>query len=334
MQEEMPMRIDRRTALAGLAAALAAPALNTASAQAAWPTRPVRMIVPFPPGGSTDVLARVIGEHLSRELGQTVVIENRPGSAGNVGVNAIAKAEPDGYTIGVSTIGPLSAHIELYRTLPFNPLTDFTYLADIYEIPNVLVVNPQNPVKTVQEFIAWVKEKGAGKVSYGTPGLGTTAHLSTEFLSRKVGMQPLHVPYRTGAVAVQDLIAGRIDFMFDNLPTIIGQIQGKTIKPLAVSTAKRWPGLPEVPTMIEGGVPDFDVTSWSGMIAPKGLPDAITKRLVDAHIKIGQDPAFVKRFQELGALATMKGPEVLQARMAVEIPRWAEVVRAAGAKVE
>ena len=328
------MRIDRRTALAGLAGALAAPALNTASAQAAWPTRPVRMIVPFPPGGSTDVLARVIGEHLSRELGQTVVIENRPGSAGNVGVNAIAKAEPDGYTIGVSTIGPLSAHIELYRTLPFNPLTDFTYLADIYEIPNVLVVNPQNPVKTVQEFIAWVKEKGAGKVSYGTPGLGTTAHLSTEFLSRKVGMQPLHVPYRTGAVAVQDLIAGRIDFMFDNLPTIIGQIQGKTIKPLAVSTAKRWPGLPEVPTMIEGGVPDFDVTSWSGMIAPKGLPDAITKRLVDAHIKIGQDPAFVKRFEELGAIATMKGPDVLKARMATEIPRWAEVVRAAGAKVD
>ncbi len=328
------MTIDRRTVLAGLAGTVALPAIRTASAQSAWPTRPVRMIVPFPPGGSTDVLARVIAENLSKEIGQTVVIENRPGSAGNVGVNAIAKAEPDGYTIGVSTIGPLSAHIELYRTLPFNPLTDFTYIADIYEIPNILVVNPQTPVSNVQEFIAWVKAKGEGKASYGTPGLGTTAHLSTEFLSRKVGMQPLHVPYRTGAVAVQDLIAGRIDFMFDNLPTIIGQIQGKTIKPIAVSTAKRWPGLPDLPTMIEGGVPDFDVTSWSGMIAPKGLPADITKKLVDAHIKIGQDPAFVKRFQELGALATMKGPEVLQARMATEIPRWAAVVRAAGAKVE
>jgi tripartite-type tricarboxylate transporter receptor subunit TctC len=328
------MTIDRRTVLAGLAGALATPAIHGAHAQGAWPNRPIRMIVPFPPGGSTDVLSRVIGEHLGKELGQTVVIENRPGSAGNVGVNAIAKADPDGYTIGVSTIGPLSAHIELYRTLPFNPLTDFTYLADIYEIPNVLVVNLQNPSNTVQEFIAWVKAKGEGKASYGTPGLGTTAHLSTEFLSRRVGMQPLHVPYRTGSVAVQDLIAGRIDFMFDNLPTIIGQIQGKAIKPIAVSTAKRWPGLPEVPTMIEGGVPDFDVTSWSGMLAPKGVPAPIVERLVAAHIKIGQDPAFVKRFEELGALATMKGPDVLQARMAREIPRWAEVVRAAGAKVD
>jgi tripartite-type tricarboxylate transporter receptor subunit TctC len=327
--------ITRRTTLAAMGGLLAAPALlRTASAQADWPNRPVRMIVPFPPGGSTDVLARVIGEYLGKEIGQTVVIENRPGSAGNVGVNAIARAEADGYTIGVSTIGPLSAHLELYRSLPFDPRTDFTYIADIYEIPNVLVVNPQNPVKTVQEFIAWAKEKGPGKVSYGTPGLGTTAHLSTEFLSRKVGLQLLHVPYRTGAVAVQDLIAGRIDFMFDNLPTITGQIQGGTIKPIAVSTAKRWGGLPNVPTMIEGGVPDFDVTSWSGMLAPRGLPDAITRKLVDAHIKIGQDPAFVKRFEEMGATATMKGPDVLRARVASEIPRWAEVVRASGAKVD
>lgn len=327
--------ISRRSLLAVPALLAAGSALSrSALAQEAWPVRPVRMIVPFPPGGSTDVLSRVIGEYLSKEIGQPVVIENRPGSAGNVGVNAIARAEPDGYTIGVSTIGPLSAHLELYRTLPFDPRTDFTYIADIYEIPNVLVVHPSNPAKTVQEFIAWAKEKGPGKVSYGTPGLGTTAHLSTEFLSRKVGLQLLHVPYRTGSVAVQDLIAGRIDFMFDNLPTIIGQIQGGTIKPLAVSTARRWPGLPNVPTMIEGGVPDFDVTSWSGMLAPKGLPDAITKKLVDAHLKIGQDPVFVKRFEELGAIATMKGPEVLRARIASEIPRWAEVVKASGAKVE
>lgn len=326
--------ITRRTALTGLAGALALPAVHAASAQAAWPSRPIRMIVPFPPGGSTDVLSRVIAERLSGALGQTVVIENRPGSAGNVGVNAIARAEPDGYTIGVSTIGPLSAHVELYRSLPFNPRTDFTYLADIYEIPNIFVVNPQNPVRNVQEFIAWAKEKGAGKVSYGTPGVGTTAHLSTEFFSRKVGIQLLHVPYRTGAVAVQDLIAGRIDMMFDNLPTIIGQIQGRAIKPIAVSTARRWPGLPDLPTMIESGIPDFDVTSWSGMLAPKGIPDAIAQRLTAELIKIGEDPAFVKRFQDMGAISTMKGPDVLKARVEAEIPRWAEVVRAAGAKVD
>jgi tripartite-type tricarboxylate transporter receptor subunit TctC len=326
--------ITRRSALAALSGALALPAIRSAAAQEAWPVRPIRMIVPFPPGGSTDVLSRVIGERLSQALGQTVVIENRPGSAGNVGVNAIARAEPDGYTIGVSTIGPLSAHVALYRSLPFDPRTDFTYLADIYEIPNVFVVNPQNPVKTVAEFIAWAKQKGPGKVSYGTPGIGTTAHLSTEFFSRKVGIELLHVPYRTGAVAVQDLIAGRIDMMFDNLPTIIGQIQGNTIKPVAVSTARRWPGLPELPTMIESGVADFDVTSWSGMLAPKGLPAPIAQRLTAELIKMGEDPVFKKRFEEMGALATMKGPEVLRARVEAEIPRWAEVVQASGAKVD
>jgi tripartite-type tricarboxylate transporter receptor subunit TctC len=292
------------------------------------------MIVPFPPGGSTDVLARVIAERLGAALGQSVIIENRPGAAGNVGVNAIARSQPDGYTFGVSTIGPLSAHVALYRSLPFNPQTDFTYLADIYEIPNVFVVNLQNPAKNIQEFIAWAKERGAGKVSFGTPGIGTTGHLGTEFFARRTGLELLHVPYRTGAVAVQDLIAGRIDFMFDNLPTIIGQIQGNQIRPIAVSTAKRWPGLPEVATMMESGIADFDVTSWSGLLAPKGIPDAIAKRLTAELIKIGQDPTFRARFEQMGAVSTMQGPDFLRARVEREMPRWAEVVKASGARVD
>ncbi|MEI8146056.1 MAG: tripartite tricarboxylate transporter substrate binding protein [Alphaproteobacteria bacterium] len=322
--------LDRRSLLAAGAATLAAPAL----AQENFPNRPLTMIVPFPPGGSTDVLARVIGERLAVGLGQPVVIENRPGAAGNVGVNAIARAQPDGYTFGVSTIGPLSAHLALYRTLPFDPRTDFTFLADIYEIPNAFVVNPQNPAKNIQEFIAWAKERGPGKVTFGTPGIGTTGHLGTEFFSRKTGIEPLHVPYRTGSVAVQDLIAGRIDFMFDNLPTIIGQIQGNQVRTLAVSTAKRWPGLPDVPTMMESGVPDFDVTSWSGMIAPKGLPEPIARRLIAEHVKLADDVEFRNRFLGMGAIATMKGPDFLRARMEAEIPRWAEVVRASGARVD
>lgn len=325
---------SRRSVLAALGGALSLPALSRASAQSDFPNRPMRMIVPFPPGGSTDVLSRVIGERLSTGLGQPVVIENRPGAAGNVGVDAIARAEADGYTFGVSTIGPLSAHVTLYSRLPFNPRTDFTYLADIYEIPNVLVVRLDNPAQTLQEFLAWAKARGAGKVSYGTPGLGTTAHLGTEFFSRKIGLELLHVPYRTGSVAVQDLIAGRLDMMFDNLPTIIGQIEGKQIRPLAVSTGRRWPGLPEVPTMIEAGIADFDVTSWSGMIAPKGLPAPIAARLTAELIKIGQDPAFVAKFQQMGAISTMKGPDVLKARIEAEIPRWAEVVKASGARVD
>jgi tripartite-type tricarboxylate transporter receptor subunit TctC len=325
---------SRRSFVAALGGAFAMPALRTAIAQDGFPSRPLRMIVPFPPGGSTDVLARVIGERLSAELGQPVVIENRAGAAGNVGVDAIARAEADGYTIGVSTIGPLSAHVSLYPKLPFNPRTDFTYLADIYEIPNVFVVNPQNPARNIQEFLAWAKAKGAGKVTYGTPGIGTTGHLGTEYFARRTGLELLHVPYRTGGVAVQDMIAGRIDMMFDNLPTIIGQIQGGQIRPLAVSTARRWPGLPDVPTMIESGIADFDVTSWSGMLAPKGLPEPVARRLTAALVKIGEDQSFRQKFQDMGAVATMKGPDVLRARVEAEIPRWAEVVKASGAKVD
>lgn len=314
-----------------LLAGLAAPAI--ARAQSAWPDKPVRFIVPFPPGGSTDVLSRVLAEALGARLGQPVVPENRAGAAGNVGVEAIARARPDGYTIGISTIGPLSAHLALYPSLPFDPRTDFTYLADLYEIPNVFVVNPTSGIASVADFIAKAKAR-PGEMTFGTPGNGTTGHLGTEFFSRAAGIRLTHVPYRTGATAVQDLIAGRIDMMFDNLPTIIGQISSGQIRALAVSTAERWPGLPDVPTMAEAAIPGFDVTSWSGMLGPKGLPEPVTKRLVEETIRIGQDPLFQQRYLQMGARATMKGPEVLRARMDVEIPRWAEVVRESGAKLE
>jgi tripartite-type tricarboxylate transporter receptor subunit TctC len=315
---------------------LAAPALALAPklrAQAPWPDQPLRFIVPFPPGGSTDVLSRVLAERLAAALGQPVIIENRPGAAGNVGVEAIARARPDGYTIGHATIGTLTSHIALYPNLPFNPRTDFTYLADLYEIPNVFVVNPRSGIASVADFIARAKAR-PGELTFGTPGNGTTGHLGTEFFATQAGIKLTHVPYRTGATAVQDLIAGRINMMFDNLPTIIGQISAGQITALAVSTATRWPGLQAVPTMAEAAVPGFDVTSWSGLLAPKGVPDAIAQRLTDEAVKIGADPAFQARWRDMGALATMQGPDVLRARVEREIPRWAEVVRASGAKLE
>lgn len=327
------MPSHRRALLAATLAApvLAAPAI--ARAQAAWPDRPIRFIVPFPPGGSTDVLSRVLCEALGARLGQPVVPENRAGAAGNVGVEAIARARPDGYTIGISTIGPLSAHLALYPSLPFDPRSDFTYLADLYEIPNVFVVNPASGIASVADFIARAKAR-PGELTYGTPGNGTTGHLGTEFFSRAAGIRLTHVPYRTGATAVQDLIAGRIDMMFDNLPTIVGQITSGQIRALAVSTAARWPTLPEVPTMAEAAIPGFDVTSWSGMLGPKGLPAPITRRLVEETLAIGQDRAFQQRYIQMGARATMAGPEVLRARIEREIPRWAEVVKESGARVE
>jgi tripartite-type tricarboxylate transporter receptor subunit TctC len=314
-----------------VAAALAAPAV--VRAQPAWPDRPLRFIVPFPPGGSTDLLSRVLAEALAARLGQPVVVENRPGAAGNVGVEAIARARPDGYTIGNATIGTLTSHIALYPNLPFNPRSDFTYLADLYEIPNVFVVNPAAGIASVREFIARAKAR-PGEMTFGTPGNGTTGHLGTEFLSRQAGIQLTHVPYRTGAVAVQDLIAGRIDMMFDNLPTIIGQIASAQIRPLAVSTAARWPGLPEVPTMGEAAIAGFDVTSWSGLLAPRGVPEPVAERITREVVAIGADTAFQARYVQMGARATMQGPDVLRARVEAEIPRWAEVVRLSGARLE
>lgn len=321
--------LRRRTLLAA-APALAAPAIARAQA---WPDRPMRFIVPFPPGGSTDVLSRVLCEHLAARLGQPVVVENRAGAAGNVGVEAIARARPDGTTFGISTIGPLSAHLALYPSLPFDPRADFTYLADLYEIPNVFVVNPRSGIDSVRGFIEAARAR-PGEKTFGTPGNGTTGHLGTEFFARQAGIQLTHVPYRTGATAVQDLIAGRIDLMFDNLPTIIGQITAGQIRALAVSTATRWPTLPDVPTMAEAAIQNFDVTSWSGMLAPRGLPEPIAQRLTREVIAIGEDPAFQARYVQMGARATMKGPEVLRARVEAEIPRWAEVVRLSGARVE
>lgn len=324
------MPITRRSVLA---AAAALPAVEVALAQEAWPARPIRFIVPFPPGGSTDVLSRVIAERMAGELGQPVVIENRAGAAGNVGVDAVAKARPDGYTIGISTIGPLATHASLYPSLPFNPLTDFTLLADLYEITNVFVVNPATSIRTVADFVSAAKAR-PGQKTFGTPGNGTTGHLSTEYFARRVGIELTHVPYRTGATAVQDLIAGRIDMMFDNLPTIIGQIQGGQIRPIGVSTAQRWPGLPDVPTMMEQGIADFDVTSWSGLIGPRDMPVPIAQRITAAMLKVGADLAFQQRFMEMGARATVGPPEHLRQRISVEVPRWAEVVRASGARVD
>jgi tripartite-type tricarboxylate transporter receptor subunit TctC len=325
--------LGRRSVLGAAAGAILALAAGAAAAQPAWPTKPVRLVVPFPPGGSTDVLSRVYADALGPAIGERVIVDNKSGAAGNIGVDAIAKAAPDGYTIGVSTIGPMSTHVSLYEKLPFDPRTDFTYLAELYEIPNVFVVNPNHPAKDIQSFIAWAKER-PGQTTYGTPGNGTTGHLGTEFFARRTGVQLWHIPYRTGAVAVLDLIGGRIDMMFDNLPTIIGQIQSKQIRPLAVSTEKRWPGLPDVPTLAEAGVPGFAVTSWTVVLGPKGLPPEIAQKLAAATQKVTQDPAFAARYAEMGAVAVTGGPDAVKRRIDEEIPRWAEVVKASGAKVD
>jgi len=326
--------IQRRSLLG---AALALPALGAAAqttpAASRWPERPVRLIVPFPPGGSTDVLSRVLGDALTRRLGQSVVIENRPGAGGNIGIDAVAKAPPDGYTFGSATVGQFSINQYLYASMPWDMDRDLAPVALTWDLPNVLVVPAQLPVRTVAEFVAWAKAKRGG-TSFGSPGVGTTPHLSGEIFRNRMGLEAQHVPFRGAAQVIPAMMAGDIDFAVDNLPSYVSIIQDGRLRALAVTTAERVPGMPDVPTMAEAGVPDFVITSWAGFVAPAGTPLAIIDRLNAAQREVVRDEAVRARMAQAGATPLWSTPEDLTARSHKERPVWREAVRISGAKAE
>jgi tripartite-type tricarboxylate transporter receptor subunit TctC len=269
--------IRRRTVLAGLAAApFAAPAI---AQQGNWPERLVKVIVPWPAGGSTDVLTRLVCERLHQKLGQPFVVENKSGAAGNIGVEAAAKSPPDGYTLGVAAVGHWSINQYLYSKLPWDIDRDFVPVSVSFELPNVAVVPAQhNASKTLAEFIAWAKAKKNG-ISYGSPGIGTTPHLSGALLASRAGYEATHVPFRGAAQTIPAMLAGDVDFALDNLASYIGHIQQGQMRALAVTSAKRFPSLPDVPTMAEAGMKDFVITSWHGYVFPTGTPKPIVEKL-------------------------------------------------------
>ncbi|MEA2978748.1 MAG: hypothetical protein QOF09_571 [Alphaproteobacteria bacterium] len=323
--------ITRRTLLQG-AAAIAALGATPALAQNAgnWPDHPVRLVIPYPAGGSTDVLFRILAERLKDKLGQSFVVENKPGASGNIGIDQIAKSAPDGYAIGGATVGHFSINQFLIAKMPFDAEKDLVAPSLVYELPNVAVVSAQHvPAKTLQEFVAWAKARPNG-ISIGSPGPGTTPHLSGVLFAARTGVNAVHVPFRGAAQTIPAMLSGDVTFAVDNLASYISQIESGAMRALAVTSAQRWPTLPDVPTMAEAGVRDFVVTSWGAYVMPAATPQAIVDKLSAAHKEIAADEALQKRFLAAGGRLLHSTPAEARAFAAKETAMWREVVQLSG----
>ncbi|MFL4982389.1 MAG: Bug family tripartite tricarboxylate transporter substrate binding protein [Xanthobacteraceae bacterium] len=291
-----------------------------------YPTRPVRWIVPYPAGGSTDILARIIGQSLSERLGQQFVIENRPGGGNNIGTEAVVHAAPDGYT--VLLVNPAHGiNATLYPKLSFNFIRDIAPVAGLMRVPNVMEVNPSVPAKTVAEFIAYAKAN-AGKINWATSGNGTSVHLSGELFKSMTGIDMTHVPYRGSAPALTDLIAGTVHVMFDNMPSSLPHIQGGKLRALGVTTAQRSQALPDVPTVAET-VPGYEASAWFGMGAPKGTPADVIDKLNKEINAALQDERVKARLAELGGILIAGTPADFGKVVAEETDKWAKVIKSA-----
>src|SRR5438270_3358815 len=323
-----------RRCFVGLAAfALAAPPLLSSRARAAdWPLKPVRVVVPFAPGGSTDITARLVSNRLQEVWSQSVVVENRPGAGGNIAADNVAHSDPDGYTIFI--VGPGQATNQfLYPSLSYDPVGDFAPVTRLITQPNLMCVPNSSPAKTVQEFIAFCRDN-RGKVTYASSGNGTTLHLSGELFKRMAKVEMTHIPYRGGAPAINDLIPGRVDVIFDNMPSILQHAKSGSLRALAVTTKERVSVTPEIPTIAESGVPGFDVFSWFGFFVPAKTPqDIIAKINADTRDALVY-PAVKTRFEELGADPKGSTPAELAAFLQSEIDKWGPVIREAKIKVE
>ena len=303
----------------------------TAHAQA-YPSRPVRIVVAFTAGGTTDILARSVGQQLSERLKQPFVIENKPGAGGNIGTEAVVRSAPDGYTLIVDSVGPIAVNPTLYKALGYNPLTDLVPIVQIADVPNVLVVHPSLGVKNFAEFIAFAKAN-PGKLNYSSTGIGTSSHLSGYMLCKRIGIEATHIPYK-GADALNDLLSGRVQFMFATIPSVIGHIQAGKLVPIAVSSAKRSRSMPDVPTVIEGGLAGFEAGSWMGFFAPKGTPDAVTAQLNKTVNEILAMPAIEKQMIREGADPVGGTPAEFAQFVQREYEKWKVIVRESGATAD
>ena len=325
-------RAFNRTLIASAASALPLWTLAADDA-AAYPAKPIRMIVPFTPGGSTDILGRTIGQQLNVAWGQPVVIENVAGAGGSIGADKVAKAPADGYTLLMGHIGTLAVTPSLYPKLPYDPIKAFAAVAWVARVPNMLVVHPSVPVKTVKELVAYVKAN-PGKVNYGSGGNGSAAHIATEYFKLQTQTQMQHVPYKGTAPAVTDLVAGQIQLMFTGVPAVINQVKAGQLRALAVSSPHRVAAVPDLPTVAENGYPGFEADQWYGIVAPAGTPPAIVKKLNLQINKLLASPEIATRLASEGAEPTPNPPEVFAKLITTELARWATVIKAGNVKAE
>ena len=317
--------------IGGIAALASA---GAALAQAPYPTRPVRIIVPFTAGGTTDIFARLVGERLTQQLGQPFVVENRGGAGGNIGTDAVAKATPDGYTLVMGTVGTHAINASLYARMPYDPLTEFAPVAYVAGVPNLMVVSPKTVKATsVAEFIAEAKASSK-KLNMASSGNGTSIHLAGEMFKQATGVEMPHVPYRGSGPAINDLVGGQVDVMFDNLPSCIEQARAGNLRALAVTSSTRSPALPDIPTLAESGLAGFDATSWFALYAPKSTPAAIVAKLNEEVNKALSGPELKERFATLGGEIRLMKPDELMTYTRSEHARWASVVKASGARLD
>ena len=321
------MTMQRRTLIL---AAAAAPWPQAQAQTAAWPSKPIRYIVPFAPGGTTDILARVVGEKLTIALGQTIVVDNRAGQGGSAGAAELARAAPDVYTIGGGTISSHAINATLYDKLPYDPVTSFEPITMYVTLPNVLVVHPSVPAANLHEFITLVKANPE-KYSFGSAGVGTSQHISGELFKTLAGVKMQHVPYRGSGPMIPELLGGTLPVAFDNITTVIQHIKAGKIRALAVTTAQRSNVAPEVPTMAESGLTGYELSSWQAVFAPAGTPKAIVDRLYTEIGKILKMPDVVKRLNELGLDISGMPPAELAALIKADVPRLGKIVKDSGA---
>ena len=320
--------LNRRTCLLTLATLSSA-----ARAQSAWPNKPIRYIVPFAPGGTTDILARVVGEKLALALGQPVVIDNKPGQGGSAGAAELARAAPDGYTIGGGTISSHAINATLYDKLPYDPVTSFAPITLYATQPNVLLLHPSVPATNVREFIALLKANPE-KYSFGSAGNGTSQHISGELFKTLAGVRMQHIPYRGSGQMLPELLGGTLPVAFDNIASAIPHVKAGKLRALAVTTAQRSSVAPDVPTLAESGLAGYEISSWQAVFAPAGTPGPIVERLYSEIARILKTPDISKRLSELGLDLSGMPPAELAALVKADVPRLGKVVRESGAKAE
>jgi len=299
----------------------------------AYPSKPIRIIVAYTPAGTTDILARIIGQKMTESWGQSVIVENRPGAAGNIGTELAAKSTPDGYTLLMGTSGTHGINVNLYRKLSWHSLRSFAPISLVAMVPNIMVVNNAVPVKNVKELIAYAKAN-RGKINYGSPGYGSTAHLSMELFKSMTGTDLVHIPYKGSAGVLADVMGGQISVTIDNMPVYLPQVQAGKIRALAVSPAKRSPAAPDLPTIAESGVPGYDSGAWFGLLAPAGTQKAIVDKLAIETSRILKLPDVSRRISELGADPVGGTPEQFSALIKSEIAKWAKVIKEANVELQ
>ena len=321
------------TAVAGALLAVAAAALAPPAAAQAFPSKTIRMVVTFPTGGAPDILARTISEKLDPSWGHPMIVDNKPGAGGNIGAQEVARAAADGHVLVMGTVGTHAINGSLYARMPYDMVRDFAPVTLIASTPNLLVVNNDVPARNLQELIALAKAR-PGQLTFGSPGIGTSVHVSGELFNSLAGVRTQHIPYKGRQFAIPDLLGGQITMMFDNMPSAIPVVREGKLRAIGVTSAKRSPSAPEIPTIAEQGLPGFEATSWFAVFAPAGTPRPVVERLHAEIVRIFNLPDVQAKMRTLGLDPILGGPEELARTQQAEIVKWAKVIKDSGAKAE